>query len=402
MRVMNRRRDQDGNLIVAVSVIMVLMLLSVAVLTRTLSGLTSARQGQDFNGALAQADAGLSDALFRMDQQGNAAASSFCVGTSGSCGLPSVPGAAGVQYTARRLDDNTYTVLAKGTVNGRPHAIQATVARPASLFPFALWGTTSVDIHGAKDGGVTTVYPPGWTGGTVRADIGSDGQITCNGNGNPADDEDYYKGGGTNCPAGVLLSGSYTPANPARSCPPAPNTPPTPCLPSGAQLCPGNGTLDGSGTPVTLTPGVYVCYDSVSWTGNINVAPGPQNGGVVEIFLFPQVKANPTFDLTNATVNSGGDATKLRVYVSGAYTVDPGNGSHGTSFDGALYAPHASLTSNGCKAAWVGSVFVDSFTCNGGPHLSVQYDARLSQVRPPGGWTTSNWTEIPSNQFSLP
>ena len=125
MRVMSRRRDEAGNLIVAIRVIMVLSMLSVAVLSRTLSGLTSSRHGQAINGALAQEDAGLSDALSRMDQQGNAAASSFCVGTSGGCGLSSVPGASGVQYTARRVDDNTYTVLAKGTVNGRPHAIGA-------------------------------------------------------------------------------------------------------------------------------------------------------------------------------------------------------------------------------------------------------------------------------------
>src|SRR5207253_7285654 len=124
-RLTSRTRDEGGNMIVAVSVIMVLTVLSMAVLARTIGGLRSSRQGQDFNGALAQADAGLSDALFRIDQQGNAPAASFCVGPPSPCALSSVPSAARagsvastVQYTARRVADNTYTVLSKGEVNG--------------------------------------------------------------------------------------------------------------------------------------------------------------------------------------------------------------------------------------------------------------------------------------------
>ena len=75
---------------------------SVAVVARTIAGLTSTRQGQDFSAALANADAGVSDALFRIDQLGTAPAATFCVGTNAACTVASVPGAPGVQYTARR------------------------------------------------------------------------------------------------------------------------------------------------------------------------------------------------------------------------------------------------------------------------------------------------------------
>src|SRR5947207_7592007 len=111
------RRGERGNIIVIMGVIMVLTCLSVAVVARTASGLHSTRQGQDFSSALANADAGLSDALFRIDQLGDGVASTFCVGGNAACTVASVPGAPGVEYSARRVDDNTYNVLAKGLVN---------------------------------------------------------------------------------------------------------------------------------------------------------------------------------------------------------------------------------------------------------------------------------------------
>src|SRR5439155_12388617 len=115
------RWDERGSIYIAITVIMVLALISAAVIARTTAGLHSTRKGQDFSAALANADAGVSDALFRVDQLGNAAATTFCVGNNAACTVASVPGAPGVQYTARRVDDNTYLVLSKGLVNGQPH-----------------------------------------------------------------------------------------------------------------------------------------------------------------------------------------------------------------------------------------------------------------------------------------
>lgn len=44
---------------------------------------------------------------------------------------------------------------------------------------------------------------------------------------------------------------------------------------------------------------------------------------------------------------------------------------------------------------------LNTFTCNGGPHLSVHYDTRmLSLVQTT--WLVSNYTEIPSGQVTLP
>ena len=60
--------EDGGTLIMAVLVMLILSTLSLAALTRTLSSLQSIRHGQDYDAALAAADAGLSDALYAIDQ----------------------------------------------------------------------------------------------------------------------------------------------------------------------------------------------------------------------------------------------------------------------------------------------------------------------------------------------
>ena len=63
------RRDEEGaTLIVAMMVMLILATLSLAVLGRTLSSMSFIRHGQDYDAALAAADAGLSDALYKIDQ----------------------------------------------------------------------------------------------------------------------------------------------------------------------------------------------------------------------------------------------------------------------------------------------------------------------------------------------
>ena len=66
-----------------------------------------------------------------------------------------------------------------------------------------------------------------------------------------------------------------------------------------------------------------------------------------------------------------------------------------------MYAPNADATSNACKADWRGSLVINTFTCNGGPHLQVHYDNRIQSIVS-SAWSVSNYTEIPSAQVSLP
>jgi hypothetical protein len=402
-------RDERGNVIVVVAVIMILMMLSAGVVARTIAGLHSTRQGQDFNGALANADSGLSDALFRIDQLGNAPASTFCVGPNAACTVSSVSGAPGLQYTARRVDDNTYTVMAKGMVNGQPHAIQATVGR-SFLYPFAIFAKTSISFNGnsgdyVPSDGTGPVETVDATGNPVLSpppDVASNGQITCHGADSPAHHQDYFKGGGTSCDNGYLLPGSYNPLSPTLTCPAPVNTPTTPCLPASHNPCPAvNGVL-----PAVLTPGVYYCSQAdlpsrtIGFPSTTTIGAGLANNGVVEIYIIPTDNSDITFSIADATVNLNGDPTKLRVYLA-AGNVDPGNGAHSGDFTGILWAPDADEVNASCKANWRGALVVNTFTCDGGPHLQVHYDSRIQTITQ-STWTVTNYTEIPSSRVSLP
>jgi hypothetical protein len=162
-----------------------------------------------------------------------------------------------------------------------------------------------------------------------------------------------------------------------------------------------NGVL-----PSVLTPGAYYCSQndltggSLSFPSTTTVGPGLANNGVVEIFIIPTDNTSITLSIADATVNLNGDPTKLRVYLAGG-KVDPGNGAHSGDFTGILWAPSAAEVNPSCKANWRGALVVNVFTCNGGPHLQVHYDSRLQTLKQ-SSWTVTNYTEIPSDQVTLP
>jgi len=314
-----------------------------------------------------------------------------------------------VQYTARRVDDNTYTVYSKGLVNGQYHAIQATVER-SLLYPFAIFAKTSVTFDGNSgnydssngSGPVATVDPSGNFVLVPAADVASSGQITCHGADSPAHRQAYFDGGGTNCDNGYLLTGVYNPQDPTLNCPAPINIPTTPCLPASPNACPATAGV----LPAALTPGVYYCSQadltggSLSFPSTFTVGPGLSNGGAVDIYIIPTDGTNITLSIADAMVNQNGDPTKLRVYMKGG-KIDPGNGAHSGDFTGILWAPSAEEVNPSCKANWRGALVLNVFTCDGGSHLSVKYDSRMQSITQ-SSWTVKNYTEIPSNSFSLP
>jgi hypothetical protein len=420
---LNRRSpDERGNMIVAVAVIMVLAMLSAAVVARTLSGLHATRQGQDFSGALAHADAGVSDALFRVDQMGAAAASSFCVGPSPNCTVQSIPGSPGTIYTATRINATSYDVKSKGIVNGQPHAVDATIQQSYS-YPYAIFTKTSLNFNGntgnyvpaSCSGPVETVDATGNVVCVPQADVATNGQITCHGSDSPAHQQDYYKGGGTNCQNGYLMSGTYNPQDPTLTCPAPKNVPKTPCLPNPHLPCPAvNGVI-----PLTLLPGDYYCSQLDLGGGKsptISFQPGFTVGGAtgaVNLYIIPTDGSNITVSIADTCgwnnaanacttgINFNGDPTRLGVYLAGG-TVDPGNGmTHSGNFTGIMYAPNAIEANPSCNATWRGAIVVNSFTCNGGTHLDVKYDSRLLNLVDIS-WIVTNYTEIPTNQVVLP
>ncbi len=386
--------DERGSMIVAVTVIMMLTMLSATVLARTISAMASVRQNQDFAASLAQADAALSDALFRIDQFGINDIESFCVGPDSHCSPTSVPGASTAQYKAVRVDSNTFTVSARGNVNGRPHAIRATVSRTA-LYPFAVFGNGDVTFNGNGGGTIQATLPNGSFDPNRFADTGSNATITCHSGAQEGDQQVSYKNSWSGCPTQVAGVGTYIPKDPVRSAScPSPNTniPLVPCLPVSipSPNCPVNNTFSGT------ISGTYYCTGSVTFSGTITVSHA------FKLFLIPPAGTAADVFFANAVINSGGDPRDFVVYVAGAGTVDMGNGvAHAPTITGIVVAPSANMSIPGCGLTVTGAIVIGTFTCNGGPNLRVNYDSRL-QTLTSQDWSVRNYTEIPSTQFLLP
>jgi hypothetical protein len=408
-RVGARKHEERGSIVVAVLVMLILMLLALGTLTRTLGALSHAAKTENYNGALGVADAGLSDALFRIDQQ-TSSSYSFCVGSDPSCNLSSLSSVSGAQYRAlvpdypntAVQDPNEFVVQSEGILKGVPHAIQATIVRDEAA-QFAAFAVTSITLNGHGSNASISDGP-----------IGSDGSITCNGGGNDGTDQQVFGGGSNNCPIPIAPPGSYQPQAPAQTCPASGFSFMAPCVPSGAtmQACPaGNTFVTG-----TYNPGVYECLGDVSFSGaTVTVAAGASDGdgdeGVtssddgdpddgMQVFVFPTAgDPSPTISLSNADINPTEPSIDFRLYVAGgsSTTIDPGNGSSAVSATGLLWAPTASLTVNGGQMTWTGSIVVNTLTVNGNPNLAITYDTALQDLLQQD-WRVNDYTEIPAAQ----
>jgi len=386
--------DEEGSMIVALSVIMILTMLSITALTRALSTLASIRQDQDFSASLAQADAGLSDALFRIDQFGVNDTTSFCAGNNIKCFPTAVPGATTAAYRAIRVDGNTFTVTARGNVNNRPHAIQATVTR-SPMYPFAIFGNGDVTFNGNGSGTIQATLPDGSLDPNRFADTGSNATVTCHGGGQEGDQQVSYINSLNGCPTPIAGAGTYSPKDPvlAANCPsPNTNLPPVPCVPASVPSpnCPALNTFAG------VITGNYYCTGSVTFDSSAPITVL----GSFKLYVIPTA-GTAGIGFASTTINSGGDPRNFLVYLAGAGSIDMGNGAHAATITGIVNGPSANITNNGCKMTLTGALVIGTYTCNGGPNLTVHYDSRL-QTLTSQDWHVTNYSEIPSSQFSLP
>ncbi len=133
-------RGEDGNLIIAMMIILVITTIATAAVFREIGDQTIVVTKQQTASALATANAGLSDALFRLDQ-GTAAEGSgtqFYVDTTSSTGcsgacvgtaLPGVGAKASVKYVANQISPTEWTIDSLGTVGQQNAAVHEVVSR---------------------------------------------------------------------------------------------------------------------------------------------------------------------------------------------------------------------------------------------------------------------------------
>ena len=443
MRVIRHRRrigprDEHGQaLAVLMSVFLVIMLLSVALLNRVDGDLNNTALQSRIQSARSLAQSGVADALFQIDQQGSSPAS-FCnePNSGGACTLSSVPGGQGTNYSTvytARYSSSTgdYTVFSRGTYKGTQYAVQATIAE-TPILQNAVYGGAFVTFNGNSTTSmfVTDAYGNVVNGAKAGIAVGPGGTLTCNGPTDPNAIYVNYGGSISKCTPAENLGPIYDPQEPSQTCPAAANpygAPPTPCMPSTVSACTTMSTgvtgSDATGYTVTgtttLEPGIYVCRGGLTMTGTVNIdyAQSPQqNNGQVEIFVFPPVGSttSPNISFSGATVNacetigsgSGtckgglvGDPTDLQVYGWGSGTAGLG----ASSVNGVFWGPGMGLTLNGSSSSlsWTGGIILGGVTANGHPSFTLNYDQRLLSEFQVTSWQISNYLQTSPN-FSIP
>lgn len=413
-----RAAREQGSLVVVIILVMVIGLTGLALVTRAVGELQSSRQVQDMAEARSEAQAALENAVFQMSQE-QGSLSSFCVvppaSSASDCTKSSVIDGATIGYVAKTTGPDTYAVSIEATVHGVSVAASADTKRVPD-FPFAIFAGSAVTFNGS--GSSVTVEATDQYGNATGApaDVGSDGTITCNGSGQYGTNQVTFDGGSSNCPSWVANTSTYDPPQPVASCPPAAvTTPPTPCMPANPQPCPNGGDFStGTSTPFVLEPGVYECTGNITFGGTVNVdyseSAQKVNNGEVQIFDFPPSGTKVNLQMQGSIVNQWetpppaspavvGNPADLQVYVAGSCQ-GPVQLSHGTIFDGYLYAPGCSVNANGGQLTWVGAFVLNELTVNGNPNLTVKYDARMSKLVP-STWVVSNFAWVPPSQFPL-
>jgi hypothetical protein len=415
------------------SIVLVVVLLSVALMTRVFGDFNNTSLQTKIQQARSIAQSGVADALFQIDQQG-ASLSSFCnePNSGGACTLASIPGASGAVYTARyNAATGAYTVLSRGSSKNVTYAVKATVKRTPVILD-GVYGGAFITFNGNSSSSltVTDAYGNPVPGATAGIAVGPGGTMTCHGPSDPNATYVNYGGSISGCTPFQNLGPIYAPQQPSQTCPPPVNpygAPPTPCLPSTASACtamsPGVSGSDAAGYTVTgtatLEPGVYVCRGGLTMTGTVNVdyAQSPlKNNGRVEIFVFPPVgqSTSPNVDVSAATVNqcetiaSGagpckgglvGDPTDLQIYAWGSGTAGLGGGSA----DAIFWGPGMGLTMNGASSSlnWTGAIILGGITANGHPSFNLNFDQRLQSEFQQSNWQISNYLQTNQN-FAIP
>ncbi|HMC40528.1 MAG TPA: hypothetical protein VKI19_12755 [Acidimicrobiales bacterium] len=417
-------RGEQGNIIIAMMIILVITTIGTAVVFREVGDQSVVLGRQRVAGALATANAGLSDALFRLDQGSSAEGngSQFYVDTSGTCSATcvssSVPGIASgsaVKYLATQISATKWTIDAEGTLGSQTASVHEIVTRSAK-FPFALFANSSLTFNGNATGSFST-YDDTQTASSSNPNtsgqvaIGSNGSITCNGGIGNNVQADYYNTGSVSSISGGC--GNPQSFSTTYYLPPVSTT-------GLATNCPNDGQLGSTYSYPTLTAESipYVCKQPVTISGLLKVVGSvtfyidlsgnsDYNSSTAALTIKTPSYVNDLYDycanVTDSTncvgVQDLPNAQNLQILVNSTGQVGFDNG-HGYYFGGILYAPQAYLTQDGCKSHYFGAITINTLTCNGGPHLYVSYDSSLGSLY--GNWVVSGYSQMSPTSVSIP
>ncbi len=429
-----RREDEQGSLIVVLSIVLILVLLSSLLFIRIIGNNEIIRARQNTFSGVTGANAGLSDALFRLDQGGSEVGSSsgfFCLNPSNAfCSVTvgaSNPQLQGVEYVARTVPAGANPALATEWVvqaigqasTGFHGAVQETLTRTAK-FKYAIFANKALTFTGNTTNNVDfATYTPGGTltqcsnttANPPCVYIGSNGAVSCSGP-SPASVIGVY----FNTGSGGGSDSCGTPSPQTTS-----NKVPVQEPPPGDWTCPNDGNLgSGYGYP-SIPSGTYVCNNPINVSGQLTVQQCTASGCDPNVYLYVMTGTSAANFMTVAAdsqINtsiaysslSGGSGPPagstlptselFQLYTDSSGNLTTNGTSDGFVWAGILYAPNAYLTANGCKSYFFGAVTINTYTCHGGPNLAFYYDSSLNNYY--GNWQVSGYQQINPSSVKFP
>lgn len=425
MRLLRRPPSEElerGSMIVVLAVILVVSVIGSAIAFHSI-GSAFVSTGQQSNAsALSLADAGLADALYRIDQgsTGTGGGTAFCVRAGDAkCVATAVPAAPGVSYLATEVSGTDWRVQSLGSMHGQTAAVQEDITEQPA-YPFALFGRDSLQLDWSAAPSFSTYSSssPAATTGQLNPNpagaltLGSNGTVTCNGSLGTAVTVDYFGSGGVTS-TGMAPCGTYVSS-------PTDYVLPTVTAPASAGTCPGTG-VGGSelgsktpGAPTSLAAGTYLCTAPVSVNGYLDVLgpvqlyirldPSLYGAGTALLDVTPGSWINDQSDYcagggTTGCTGSQDLPSSANLVVLTGNTGQIGDETGSGFYLGAvLYAPNAYLAADACSSHYYGAVVVAGVTCGGsGPQGSVSYDTALSGVY--GPWAAGPYTQIDPSTF---
>ena len=341
------QRDDSGNLVAAIVLITVIALLASVTIAAVVPSFSTAHTAQSGEQAVAQANAGLSDALFHLDQMGDAP-TSFCAGdppasllpsgmTDSSCyltGSAPVPSAPGVRYYVGNVvtsDQAGGTVqevalTSYAWVSGQNRTATETVYRVSDSY--GIFGVSGFSATGAlknanvfEVGGCSSLSDPTCTpvqGGTVPVGVGPYGGALCTGNSSGSLIVTVGQNGSVNngCPNWTAEATGLEPGAPTICGSGQTSSPFSPCIDissfatyEGSTYCP----LWGSGIPNTIsssteiTPpqnAVFDCATDGAAVGVGSTSSGCPAAGTLPFHLSSIPPGTYYFDSNNFTVDN--------------------------------------------------------------------------------------------------
>ena len=472
------RGKDEGQLVTVLVLVVGLFILSLVAVVTVANGILVAHSDTTGEQAVAQANSGIRDALFHIDQMSDSI-QPFCLGTppsgtsmpSGvsSCLPPLADAPNLLYYGVQPVSSTDVNVVSVGKVGHQTRTAYVTFFQV--LNGFAIFAATGMTFKGnfssvtvsETDAKGHSVGGPGCPANNphcVNIGVGPGGKASCNGGGSNGN-VNVVGGPGADVSScnGTISGSTIVPAAPTVCTAGQLSTAFAPCIntstyavePSGAPnpgspYCPLPGitglvagvyayvpsTLpqnavydcDTGGNAVTMLAtssqkipgGSYYITANAATVGPID--PAAMTYGNVSFFVLPQActptscapatvsSANPasgcnstsppssvslslsgTINLNSSDVATNGP--NLNVYWGGCGSVPVGTGSHAAQFGGNLYLPGGSITSNGGKFYFNGSLVVGNLTVHGAPNFAFTYPEHQTQVLQ--SWTQTNY-----------